>query len=219
MVGNYDQSGSGSITTLEPLITGAPYAPDPYASLSIPSYTSQTCIQNNYSTAGTQTLTPGRYCNGIDLKSKAKVTLNPGTYIIDRGGLSVSAQSTLIGNGVTIIFTSSTNTNYGTANFGAGATVTLSAPTSGIFEGILFFSDRRATTLQTKIAGGASMNLTGLLYFPSSSLEYVGGSGSSSAGCLKFIARTLKFSGNSTFVGNNCSTSSIKVASAIKLVE
>lgn len=216
IVGNYSQSGSGSTTTIEPINTGVPYAADPYAWLNIPSYTSQTCIGNSYSTNGTVTLTPGRYCNGISLKSKAQVALNPGIYIIDRGGLSVAAQSTLTGQEVTIIFTSSTNTNYGTANFGAGAKVTLSAPTSGTFNGILFFSDRRATTITTKISGGANTNLTGLLYFPSSSLEYVGGSGSSSAGCLKFIARALEFTGNSSFVGNNCSTSSISIASGIK---
>lgn len=219
IVGGYTQSGNASITTLEPISTGAPYAADPYAWLNIPSYLSDPCIRNSYSTNGTATLTPGRYCNGISLKSKAKVTLNPGIYIIDRGGLSVSAQSTLTGQGVTIIFTSSTNTNYGTADFGAGASITLTAPISGTFEGILFFSDRRATTLTTKISGGVQTNLTGLLYFPSSSLEYVGGSGSSSTGCLKFIARSLKFSGNSTFVGNNCSTSSISIASDIKLLE
>lgn len=219
IVGNYAQKGGGIINTLSPIQTGVPPAPDPYGSLSIPSYTGSSCIATNYSTSGTATLSPGRYCNGITLKSKANVTLKPGTYIIDRGNLTVGAQSSISGAGVTIIFTSSTNSNYGTVNFSAGAKGTMSAPTSGVFNGILFYGDRNSTSVTTKLTGSANLNLIGLLYFPSQAFEFVAGTSTSTSTCLKFIARSISFSGNSNYASNDCSNGSIKVKSNLRLVE
>lgn len=219
IVGNYAKKGSGTINTSSPIQTGVSPASDPYGFLSIPSYTGSSCIATNYSTTGKATLSPGRYCNGITLKSKANVTLKPGTYIIDRGDLTVGAQSSISGSGVTIIFTSSTNSHYGTANFSGGAKGTMSAPTSGAYKGILFYGDRNSTGVSTKLTGSVNLNLIGLLYFPSQDFEFVAGSSTSTSSCLKFIARSVKFSGNSNYSSNDCSNGSIKIKSNLRLVE
>ena len=47
------------------------------------------------------------------------------------------------GTGVTIVLTGSSG-NYATVTIGNGASVTLSAPTSGATAGIVFFGDRNA---------------------------------------------------------------------------
>ena len=71
------------------------------------------------------------------------------------------------GTGVTIILTSSTSGNYATVTIDNGATVTLSAPTSGTTAGIVFFGDRRASaTNSNNFGGGAAVNITGAVYFP-----------------------------------------------------
>lgn len=219
IVGNYSKNGNVSINTQHPIQTGASYIPDPYGSLTIPSYASSPCIATNYSTSSNVTLSPGRYCNGIILKGKANAKLNPGIYIIDRGDLNVGAQSTISGSNVTIIFTSSTQSSYGSVNFTAGASGTLSAPTSGDFNGILFFGDRNSTSISTKLTGSANLILQGLAYFPSQDFEFFAGTSTSTSTCLKFVARSIKFSGNIAYTGDGCMNSAIKVKSGLRLVE
>ena len=145
-------SGGSGINATYGTQTGYHYTADPYASASYPSYSG--CDQHNYSTHSTVTISPGVYCGGMDLKSSASVTLNPGMYYLDGGSLSMSGQSTLKGTGVTLVFTSSSG-NYATANITGGATVSLTAPTSGPTSGIALFGDRNMPAGTTfKFGGG-----------------------------------------------------------------
>jgi len=74
-------------------------------------------------------------------------------------------------------------------------TVSLAAPTSGTYQGVLFFQDRSInnTALSSSFAGGANMTLTGSLYFPTTALAF--NNGSSSTANVALLARTVDFEG------------------------
>ena len=48
----------------------------------------------------------------------------------------------MTGTGVTLIFTSNTRSNWPTATINGGATINLTAPTSGATIGMIMFGDR-----------------------------------------------------------------------------
>lgn len=198
--GNYSVGGAAKFTyNVQPTIHGDSTA-DPYGNITVPSYSG--CNQNNYSSNGTVTLSPGVYCNGIKLNSHAKVTLKPGTYIIDRGSLDIGGQATLTGTGVTIIFTSSTGSGYATVTINGGATVSLTAPTSGATSGIAFYQDRRAPLgTASKFNGGSTMDITGALYMPQAQLTFNGGN-SINGSCTQIISNMVNFLGNNKIIAN-----------------
>lgn len=219
--GNYNVSGSATLTTaVSPTIHGNE-TPDPYNNLTVPNYSG--CDNNNFSTHSTVTLNPGVYCSGFRLTSHANVTLNPGTYIIDRGTIDIGAQATLTGTGVTIIMTSSTSSNYPTITVNGGATVSMSAPTSGEYSGIAFYQDRRSPIgISSKFNGGSTMNITGAIYMPQGQLTFNGGN-SINGSCTQIISNTVGFSGNNN-IKANCPSSGMSqitpgFAGAVKLRE
>src|SRR6185437_4705428 len=162
-----------------------------------------------YSAKSTVTLDPGVYCGGMQFNAGANVTLNPGVYYLDRGSLTVNGSATLQGSGVTLVFTSSTGSNYPTATIAGGATVNLTAPTTGALAGIVIFGDRNMPTGSSfKFAGGASQTFGGAIYTPKGSVSFAGGSGTGN-GCTQLIADTITFAGSSNFA-INCSGSGTK---------
>ena len=76
-----------------------------------------------------------------------------------------------------------------------GATANLTAPTTGDWQGILFFQARGDTTAST-LVGGTGQALNGALYFPSAALTFTGGSSLTST-ATTIISRTLSMVGNS----------------------
>jgi hypothetical protein len=124
----------------------------------------------------------------------------PGTYIIKgstTGGLSVAGQGTINAPGVTLYF------ETGTVNFAGGATVNMSAPTTGTYQGILMFQSR-TNTQNASLVGGSSQLTSGILYFPVAQLDYKGGSASTTQNAT-IVCDTLNLTGNSYI--NNPSTS------------
>jgi len=128
------------------------------------------------------------------LTSTQTLVLCPGTYVFDNANLTMDGQSTVLapptgatlsadcpGNtsgGVTIIFSNSTGGNPGIPNIGAGATVTLTAPTSGTYKGVAMFGDRLAcsgngnsdvngngTACSPAMTGQGTQNVTGASIF------------------------------------------------------
>lgn len=195
VVGNI--SGRAGITTTEGITTGASPIRDPYESVNFPPYTG--CDRNHYTVRSNGTIRPGVYCNGITVNAGATLTLDPGTYYIDRGTFAVNGGATVNGQGVTIVFTSSTGSNYASASFNGGATINLTAPTTGETAGIVMFGDR-AMPIGTpfKFEGGTMQTLNGAIYTPRAEVSFSGGSGSGN-GCTKMVGNTLKFTGNSSF--------------------
>ena len=155
--------------------------------------TTTTCV--NPGTLENTTVTPTlthssgvpfvRYCS---LSVKGNVTFNPGLYLID-GTFSNTGVTSLSGSGVTFVV-------GGNVTLNGNLTMTLAAPTSGPFSGILFFGDRDATAETIRINGNASTTLKGAVYFPTGNLNFTGSS-SASGGCTQVIANTIEFTGNS----------------------
>lgn len=198
VVGNI--SGAANITTTKGITTGALAVSDPYASTNYPSY--EGCDYNNITEKNTATINPGVYCNGLKLNAGANVTMNQGIYYLDRGTLSINGGATLTGNGVTLVFTSSTGSNYATASINGGATVSLIAPTTGSTAGIVMFGDR-TMPLGTSFSlnGGSGQGFGGAVYLPKASLAFAGGA-NANAVCTEVIADTVSFVGNSTLAVN-----------------
>lgn len=108
-------------------------------------------------------LTPGTYCEGIEIKSTAKVTLSAGIYVIKDGQLKVDDTATLYGRNVGFYFTG-IGANF---DFLSSSTVDLSAPRDGPMAGILFYGDRNAPdTREYKITSDNARMLLGTLYIP-----------------------------------------------------
>ena len=181
---------------------------DPYADETIPSSLGACKADGLKLSNTTQTLQPGVYCNGLDIGAKAKITLAPGTYYIDKGDLTINAQATLSGSNVTIVLTSSgAASQIGTVTINGGAAVNLTAPpdTDTGHRGMIFFQDRRATATGTaKLNGGATMNLFGAVYFPAQAIQFSGNNSSSSPECTQIIGRTVTFIGNSAVKDGGC---------------
>jgi hypothetical protein len=151
----------------------------------------------------------GRCFRGMDLRGT--VHFEPGIYFIDGASFNVSSQATVTGTGVTFILTSTTaDTNpssIATANINGGATMQLSAPTSGTYSGVLFYQDRRAPNSDSnRINGNSASSFQGAFYFPSQGVEFNGTAGMRTE-CIQIAARRVSFVGNSTII-NQCPSNS-----------
>ena len=225
--GDYDVSGSGSLVTETPPRTGATPLGNPYADRAIPAYGA--CDQTGYKrTSSAQvTISPGVYCNGMDFGSQADVDFSPGTYIVNQGAFNVNGGAAITcagctgSAGVTIVLTGS-GTSYATVRINGGANVSLKAPAAGSNAGMLFFQDDDAPSGGSNVInGGATMNLSGALYFPSQSVDFNGNAASGGASCTQIIARMVSFSGTSN-IGGDCDDSGIADINAggtVNLVE
>jgi hypothetical protein len=149
------------------LWTGQPPVPDPLAYLPAPDPTSLT-VQ----TAGSGTtvnLQPGRYIGGLSFSGQTTINMAPGLYYMDGGSFTLAGQANLNATGVTIYSTA------GLSITGQG-TVTLSPPTTGIYQGISYFQDR-ASTATALIAGNGKFNVSGTVYAASGLAQLQGNGG------------------------------------------
>jgi Flp pilus assembly protein TadG len=193
-VGGVKIQGAASATPA-PSTLAAPVA-DPLASL--PALTPGSCATypTNYSPPNGTTLTPGTYCGGISVGSNATVTFSAGNYIINGGGISFGASSVSTGSGV-MFYLTGTNATYGSVT-GSGTTeITLSAPTSGPYLGILFYQDRSLTPgVDASFGGNTTITLTGSMYFPTTGVSFSGNSGGVSD--MAIVAQQVSFSGDAS---------------------
>ena len=127
------------------------------------------------------------------------------------------------GSGVTFILTYSDPVGHpdrvAQLNLNGGATLNLSAPSSGTYAGVLVYQDRRAEYGTSHINGNSTTFLRGGWYFPNRQLVFNGNSGMSTT-CVQPVARRLRFSGNSN-ISNSCplgSGSQAFEASFVRLV-
>ena len=176
--------------------TGVPPEPDPFAQRAAPVFSG--CDYTKFKVTGcTKILTPGVYCDGIDITGGSTVTFSPGLYVLNGGGLSVSGNSTLNGTGVTFYNTASGSNAYKPVAISGGTIGTLSAPTSGPMEAMLFFQDRAIRSSQTNtISGGSTLNLAGAVYFLTTPLNFSGNS-SGDADYTILVASLITFTGAS----------------------
>lgn len=163
VVGGY--SPSGSIVVNPTPITGIAPTSDPLASLPQPSV-SPPCPATSRTGSTNTTLNPGCF-GGLTIGGSAIVHLNPGLYVIN-GSLDISGSTTITGTGVTLYITGG-----GAVNLHGSESMTLTAPTTGTYNGILFFQDRSDSS-PFNFTGSAIMNLQGIFYFPNSDVTFAG---------------------------------------------
>jgi hypothetical protein len=103
------------------------------------------------------------------------------------------------------------------------ATVTLNAPGTGTYKGVLFFQDRD-TPMQTNksaiLNGGANTVLNGAIYFPKNEVQWAGNN-SLAATCTLIIGDTVTFTGDSGLSVANCKDQGVDISfiQKISLVE
>jgi hypothetical protein len=68
------------LTASRYLATHASPVDNPYARLAVPSYSGCTRINYKLETQRTETVSPGVYCDGIEVVSGATLNLEPGAY-------------------------------------------------------------------------------------------------------------------------------------------
>lgn len=180
--------------TVTPPATGSAPVSDPLAgSISPPTYSAASCL-NDPNPSGTQTIGPtdgGTICykkltiNG----SGTTVTFNPGVYVIT-GAFKLTGSANLSGLGVTFYLAPGASLSIN----GSGI-MDLEAPTSGPYNGILFYQDPSNTSAAT-FNGGSNTTVEGIMYFPTADLTFGGGNASSIYSTI--IAGTITFSGGTT---------------------
>jgi hypothetical protein len=150
--------------------------------------------------------------------------MSPGVYIINGGSFAPAGGTTVNGDGVTIVLTGSSSTGYATAQIGNGVTLNLTAPNDPTMatQGIAIMQDPNAPSgVTNNIAGGANLNITGAMVFPSQIVDFSNGSSNNSA-CTQLIAYQVQFTGGTQF-GNNCAGTGTRPIGAtstiVKLVQ
>jgi len=165
--------------TLSPTpVTGTTPSGDPL-NLDAPSMTGCGAALS-YSGSGNATLNPGCY-NGASASGSVNVTLTPGLYEFN-GPIQLSGSATFRGTGVTIFFNN-------TFTMASSVTMNLSAPTSGQWNGILFF-ESPSDSSTVALNGASASNLQGILYMPAGTLD-VGGASSMQLDAAFVVSRLI----------------------------
>ena len=175
---------------------------DPFAALADPSADLPAVCDGNSLTVGSNqnlTIHPGCFTN---INVRGTLTMNPGTYYIKGGDFETNAQSTITANGVTIILTGG-GTSIGQVKMNGGASIAMSAPTTGVFKGVLFYKDRDApASFNDVFNGGASGSFLGAIYMPSQTVT-LNGNSTFATDCLQIVSRKVVMTGNTT-ITNDC---------------
>ena len=157
----------------------------------------------------TRPLQPGCY-NGITAVGNFAINLQPGTYVFN-GDLSLGGTGgSLSGTNVTIFMASGTITFANNS-----ATLNLSAPTSGTYNGVLFAQS--STDPNTAVINGtAGSTLQGFFYFPDSTVLL----GSSFTNIYTgFVVQSLIVGGTVSFNSYNSLPGTTSPITAATLVE
>lgn len=192
---------NGLITGSEtggPLVPNDGTIPDPYANYS-PVQTALNRLMPGYGSSfsnmpnSTSSLSAGDWSRW-DIKGA--VTLDAGIYYI-HGPISIGAQGSLSGTGVTIV-------TSGSLVMVGGASLTLSAAkivdaVHGAIPGVVFAGN---STGPSSFAGNTSPSLTGVIYYPKGAIDFGGTAQGGSSGCLQAISSSIAFRGTSSLASN-----------------
>lgn len=200
--GSAIQTGNGGSVTCTSGQTncpqyGTPAVPNPLASLTPPPVGTPV--------AWTGTPVPGTTYNGINITSNVPINFPAGIYVLSGGSFTCSGTPTITGTGVMFYFT-----NGATFSCQGNDTVQFTAPSSGPYQGILFYQDPNDCNCGTggcdngvvscgpgpALGGNTGTNYGGVLYFPNDQLTFFGNNTSFSAGII--IADSFQLSGNPT---------------------
>jgi Flp pilus assembly protein TadG len=244
VVGGYSDVGSGTINPTP--VTGTAPASDPLASLAAPpvptgtgciNYTGQPITPgcwNNVSFTGSvdHTIPAGNYVfnGGLSNTGSGTLTLGAGNYTINGNFQDTGSGSVNLGAGLYIVTGNLGLTGSGALN-GAGVTfytegnttvtgsssVDLTAPTSGAYDGVLFFQSRTDND-PIQITGSSNMTLEGIIYAPDAALSFTGSGGTTIYTDL--VADSVSFTGSTSFQDYAVlNTTSVLASGKLSLVE
>jgi hypothetical protein len=211
-------STSGGATFTGTMKTGSRVTADPLVDIPVPNKNTLTIQSHNKTqfTQGSQTLSPGVYKGGISVSGSASLTLQSGIYYMDGGGFSFSGQGSLTGNGV-MIYNDPGNGNSGGISVTGQGSINLTAPTSGVYQGLTFFQDRTSTVTGNVQGAGGATNITGTFYFAGALLNVSGNGGVVNLGS-QYISYDLGISGNGS-INIEWTPSGVATKRSIYLVE
>jgi len=165
------------------------------------------------------------------------INLSPGTYWITDGSLTLNGNITLQcpscaleGPGVTLIFTTTKGSvgTIGTISASADVNIDLNAPASGSYSGLLMAQDTLpgasyASSFSCLVvpggcmSGNSSSTLSGLIYFPSSQLNFLGNIQTVS-NCLVIVAKSVTLTGNAGLSSSGCQTAGLTTVPTLNTV-
>jgi hypothetical protein len=163
---------------------------DPLANLAAPSFVG-TGAAVNVTGNSQQTLNPGVY-RSIKVSGNGSLTLNPGVYILTGGGLSVTGNGSILGDGV-FIYNTGAGSTYGGIALSGNGTCSLAAPADGPFAGVLIFQDRLNTRAMS-FSGNAAVGISGTVYAQNALLTMSGNAQTT----LSLVVDRLQIRGNGT---------------------
>jgi Flp pilus assembly protein TadG len=202
----------GTGTTLQPYsaaqVDPLAWVPDPNLPTNnhMANCSASTLSESNYTTLAASAVNGYLCVAGVDIKPNNSVTLTNITVIVNGGDANLQGSLTL-NNGALILSgptctAGATSCTAGDIKTDAKADINITAPSSGDYKGIAMYRDRRADTLTLKVNGGASSNIQGALYFPTSDLWY-NGNASMTTKCMQLVGRIITFKGGMN-IENKC---------------
>jgi hypothetical protein len=198
VTGNYTVNNGSSISPA-PAVGVSPVS-NPLSALPKPAVGACTFTGTVIGGGVTTTLGPGTYCKGLTIGNGATVTLNAGMYVFEGGGFNINGGAHVTGTGVTFYNSYAAGSAYQPFTFNNGTTITLTAPTTGSYAGILLYQDPTVVSSAVNtFAGGASLNLTGTLYFPTTGISISNGV---NAAYTIIVADNITFTGGVTLNNN-----------------
>ena len=209
LVGGYSIT-NGASSTVTPTTGIAPIS-DPLGFLPKPTFNAGSCLADPNYGYGPHSVSAGggTVCyNGFHTAGGGTETFASGLYIIN-GAFSVQGGSTISGTGVT--FYLPPGASFYLSN---GSIFNFTAPTSGAYNGVLFYQDRANSNAAT-FQGGATSTMQGILYFPDANVTLDNGTGTSWA---SVVAGSLTFAGGAT-VKNYADVNASNPLSSARLVE
>ncbi len=172
---------------------------DPYANLTPPE--DGPCQSIKFINKGTTVLAPGTYCNGLRIQS-GTIEFQPGVYIVKSGRLEFRKGVVAVGNDVTFVLKEGAH-----IEIEKDANVTLKAPGSGPYAGLVFYQVPNIPKVGKKpdfptgtstITSGGGLSLIGTAYLPSHTLMINSDSPvASQSPATSFIAYRLQLAGKS----------------------
>jgi Flp pilus assembly protein TadG len=161
---------------------------------------------------------PGVYCNG--LKIQGDVTLSPGVYYIKDSVFEITGHPKITGTGVTIVLIGNSYLDWR-----GGGEITLSAATSGPYEGLIIVSDPNGPALTSTFHGNPSTTLFGLLngsvYLPNQKFAITGNASIDLANTgSKLVAKSFVVTGSALVtLGSDDSLEIAAVTKNLRLVQ
>jgi Flp pilus assembly protein TadG len=186
VVGGVLSNGGNSITPTP--VTGIVPVSNPLA-FETPPANPGGCVSMTYQSNAT---VPQGCYSSLTINGSPTVTLSSGVFYIT-GAMTVNGTPTVNGTGVTIYLASSSASFTDNGN----TTLNLSAPTSGAYNGILFYQNPSDTNTLT-MNGSSSSTLKGIFYAPTANLV-LNGSGSTDF-YTSFVVGSLTFNGTGTLL-------------------